>query len=70
MSDERTIKLGINWTPALHVACMRRCADEFGDPPCWSLAGETRMGDTPEYIEPCTPCAALTANHSATVVEG
>ena len=57
MSDNR-IKLGTNWTPALRAACADRCADEFGDPPCWSLAGDTRCGETPEFIEPCDDCRA------------
>jgi len=33
------------WPGTLRVTCAFRCADEFGDPPCW------------EVVPDCAPCA-------------
>lgn len=51
-----TLVLGEGWTDAVRAACALRCGDEFGDPPCWSLAGDDRAGDTPNPLVPCDEC--------------
>ncbi len=52
------LELGEGWTDELRSRCQDRCGEEFGDPPCWSLAGDTRHGDTPLEIVPCEDCIA------------
>ncbi len=51
-----TIKLAEGWSPKVREICARVCSEEFGDPPCWSLEGDTRQGETPEFIRPCAYC--------------
>ena len=57
LADLPVMTLGEGWTPALETACALRCGDEFGDPPCWSLAGDTAYGET-TVITPCAECRA------------
>lgn len=51
-----TLVLGGGWTQEVRAICADRCAEEFGDPPCWSLVGDDRMGDTPNPLMPCADC--------------
>ena len=54
-SGKTMLELGEGWTPAIRNRCQDSCT-EFGDPPCYELAGTGLVGGPVEYITPCDQC--------------